>query len=84
MPEQICTGDCLKCSLQQQVYCSAQRTYGMMKNQESVIARLNSIESKLQAFETGGPIIKLETDAQIGSGAENREPEPLNTFNNAL
>ncbi|MBO4718957.1 MAG: hypothetical protein J5658_03685 [Prevotella sp.] len=75
MEGQRCTGDCLKCSFQQQVYCSAQRTYGLMKNQEAIVARLEVIESRLSAFNTEEPIIKLKTEAQKGSGADNREPE---------
>ena len=72
---QTCTGDCLKCSLQQQVYCSSQRTYGIMKNQEAIVARLDAIASALSAFTPGQIFNPLEDDAQKGSGAENREPE---------
>lgn len=75
MAENKCTGDCLKCSLQQQVYCAAQRTFGIMKNQEVIVSRLNIIETALAAFGSQ-PIISLnEYDAQKPSGAENREED---------
>jgi len=70
---QTCTGDCLKCSFQQQTYCAAQRTYGIMKNQEAIVARLEALDVKLSAFSTGNMINLLEDNAQKDSGAENRE-----------
>ena len=74
MPENKCTGECLKCSFQQQVYCSAQRTYGMMENQRAIVNRLDRLEEILLRFDTRD-IIPLEDHAQSGSGAENRGPE---------
>lgn len=72
MAENKCTGDCIKCSLQQQVYCAAQRTFGIMKNQEAIVSRLDIIETALAAFGTQ-PIISLnEVEAQKSPGAENR------------
>lgn len=70
---QTCTGDCLKCSFQQQTYCAAQRSYGIMKNQEAIVARLDAIEIALASFAPGKIINLLEDNAQKGSGAENRE-----------
>ena len=67
-----CTGECLKCSFQQQAYCSAQRTYAIMLNQGAIIARLDRLEEMLSRFDQKD-IIPLEDDAQNGSGAENRE-----------
>ena len=75
MAEHTCTGDCLRCSLQQQVYCSAQRTHAIMGNQEAIIARLDEIAARLSALRSDGPMIRFETKAQKGSGAENRETE---------
>ena len=73
--ENKCTGDCLKCSFQQQVYCSSQRTYGILKNQEAIVARLDRLEGMLGAF-AQQPLISLsEEKAQKPSGAENREAE---------
>ena len=73
---QTCTGDCLKCSFQQQTYCAAQRTYGLMKNQEAIVARLDALDAKLSGF-TPGTMINLLEDAQKGPGAENKGPESL-------
>lgn len=74
MPDNKCTGECLKCSFQQQVYCSAQRTYGMMENQKAIVNRLERLEEILLRFDTRD-IIPLEDNAQNGSGAENKEPK---------
>ena len=74
MAENKCTGDCLKCSFQQQVYCAAQRTYAIMNNQEAIVNRLDILEDMLSRFDTK-EIIPLEDSAQKGSGAENREPD---------
>ena len=75
MAEKSCTGECLKCSFQQQVYCAAQRTYAMMLNQEAIVARLDRLDAMLSKFEPQEIINPLEDNAQNGSGAENREPE---------
>lgn len=75
---QTCTGDCLKCSFQQQTYCAAQRTFGIMKNQEAIVARLDAIAASLNAFGPSQMINLLEENAQKDSGAENREPETNN------
>ena len=72
MAENKCTGECLKCSFQQQVYCSAQRTYAMMLNQEAIVKRLDAL---LARFEPNEIINPLEDNAQKGSGADNREPD---------
>ena len=74
MADKTCTGECLKCSFQQQVYCSAQRTYAILKNQEAIVNRLDILEDLVSGF-TEKDIIPLEDHAQKGSGAENREPE---------
>lgn len=65
MAENKCTGDCLKCSFQQQVYCAAQRTYAMMENQRAIVERLDRLEARLA--ETPVPLISI---AQKGDGAE--------------
>ena len=75
--ENTCTGDCLKCSFQQQTYCAAQRTYGLMRNQEAIVARLDAIDVKLSAFGPQQMINLLEDNAQKDSGAENREPTTI-------
>ena len=68
MLENKCTGDCLKCPVNQQIYCSAQRTYAMMENQRAIVERLDRLEARLA--ETP-PLISI---AQKGDGAENRPP----------
>ena len=71
MAENKCTGDCLKCTLQQQIYCAAQRTYGLMKNQEVFVERLERIEAALAAFDSK-PLIPLkEIEALESPGADN-------------
>ena len=69
-----CTGDCLKCSFQQQVYCSSQRTFQMMKNQEAIYNKMLDLE-KLLSKET---LINPFKEAQEGRGAENSSPENNN------
>lgn len=67
MAEKNCNGNCLECSMQQQIYCSSQRTYGIMKNQESIVARLDYIADRL------GEIVSKEgltPIAQNDAGAE--------------
>ena len=74
--QNICTGECLKCSFQQQVYCSSQRTYAMMRNQEAIVARLDLIQQALSRFDSKDIINPLEDNAQHkDSGADNRESD---------
>ena len=73
MQNNKCTGDCLKCSFQQQTYCAAQRGYAIMSYMPAIVERLDKIESALAGF-SSGPVISLSGDAaQKDSGAENRE-----------
>lgn len=51
MANKTCDGNCLGCSFQQQTYCSAQRTYQMMKNEEVLFSRLSVMEEALEALE---------------------------------
>lgn len=84
MAEKACSGDCLKCGLQQQVYCAAQHGHAIMENQRAETARLDAMDAVLSdikaaiaGFTTQGDIINplKDREAQEGSGAENREPE---------
>ena len=77
MAENTCNGECIKCSFQQQVYCSAQRSYAIMENQRAIVERLDRLEASTSAITTKGAIINPLEDskAQIPGGAENR-PEP--------
>ena len=76
-----CTGDCIKCSFQQQVYCSAQRTYGMMKNQEAIVGRLDRIEESLGGFSAKPEISLNEDNAPIAPGADNVGAEEIKKLN---
>ena len=73
MAQNTCTGECIKCSFQQQIYCAAQRTYGLMKNQEAIVAILERLEARLVGFTNPAQITPLgEEKAQEADGAENR------------
>lgn len=71
MAENKCTGDCLRCTFQQQVYCAAQRTYALLENQRAIVERLDRMDARL-AETSSVPLIKI---AHQGDGAENRPPE---------
>ena len=69
MAESKCTGDCLKCSFQQQTYCAAQRTYALMTYIPAMLEKLERLDEKF-----GGALFNpMEEKAQKSSGAENRE-----------
>ena len=78
MAENKCTGDCTKCPFPQQVYCSAQRTYALLNNQESIVTMLSLMDKKLSKFDSIDNITPIEKEtAQNGAGAENRAPETI-------
>ena len=64
MAEWTCTGECLKCNVQQQTYCSAQRTYAILRNQEAIVARLDRVLERLEGH--------VKDIAPRDPGAENR------------
>ena len=73
MANKQCDGNCLGCSFQQQVYCSAQRTYQMMKNEEVLFARLASLEEAVGRFSNPAQVfnpLEAKKDAQKEAGAE--------------
>ena len=72
MEEKRCTGDCLKCTLQQQVYCAAQHGHVVFANLGRIIERLDRIEAALAPAD--GIINPMKGTAQGGAGAENRAP----------
>ena len=55
--------------MQQQIYCSSQRTYAMMENQRSFEARLERIERSLDRLANTESLIPLD-NAQSAGGAE--------------
>lgn len=73
--ESKCTGDCLKCSYQQQTYCAAQRGYAIMSYMPAIIEKLERIEREMPRFAADGVFNPMEGKAQKPSGAENREEE---------
>lgn len=76
MAEKVCSGDCLRCSFQQQVYCAAQHGHAIMAVMPVLVARLDRIEAALAGFAPKEEIINpLGIEAQKGSGADNREPD---------
>lgn len=73
-----CTGDCLKCSFQQQTYCSAQRNYAMM----GILANIqNSLEEIKKELSSNEVLINpfLQEKAQEERGAENSSLENNNS-----
>ena len=70
MAEKICNGDCLKCSLQQQIYCSAQFAYENMRERKALTDRLTAIEESVKSF-TQEPVI----NPLSGAGVEKIAPE---------
>lgn len=69
-----CTGECIKCHLNQQIYCAAQHGHAIMGALPSLFERLDNLERRLSRFDSTNIINPLEDSAQNGSGAENREP----------
>ena len=70
-----CTGECIKCHINQQIYCSAQHGHAIMDALPPIFERLDRLEAWLSKFDSKNIINPLEDDAQKGSGAENREPD---------
>ena len=68
--DKSCTGDCLRCSMQQQIYCSSQRTYAMLENHRAFAARLEDIEKRLEQLASPVNLIPLNGEAQSSGGAE--------------
>ena len=85
MEERKCTGNCIACSFQQQVYCAAQHGHAVMALFPAVFERLDRMEAALAKFANRTEIINpLEDEAQSEVGAENRASETINTSNNGL
>lgn len=75
MADKLCSGDCLKCSFQQQVYCSAQHCHAIMALMPNIIERIDRLESAMLKFNAGEVFNPLEKKAQDDAGAENRAQE---------
>ena len=73
MANKACDGNCLGCSFQQQVYCSAQRTYQMMKNEEVLFSRLAALEEAVGRFSNRDSVfnpLEAKKEAQNEAGVE--------------
>ena len=84
MADKVCSGDCLKCSVQQQVYCAAQHGHAIMAAIPAIVDRLDRLEASLSRFgqtteEFINPL-RVKHDAQKGAGAENRASETINNI----
>ena len=77
MAENVCSGECIKCSFQQQIYCAAQHGHAIMNNQRAIIARLERIENAISGPSGPGALINPleERKAQEWAGADNRASE---------
>ena len=70
MPDKKCTGECIKCNFQQQVYCAAQHGHAIMAFMPAIIERLDMLNSRFGQADIFNPLVKEE--AQKGSGADNK------------
>ena len=85
MEEKKCSGNCIACSFQQQVYCAAQHGHAIMAALPAVFDRFDRIQAALAKFDKGSDFINpLSDEAQQGAGAENRAPIINNPSNNGL
>ena len=71
MAENTCTGECIKCSFQQQIYCAAQHGHAIMNNQRAIVERLDRLEASIAAIGRPQALIN-PLEAQRADGAENR------------
>lgn len=84
MEAKKCTGECIKCSFQQQVYCAAAHGHAIIELFPPLFERIDSLERRLARFDNAEIINPLEDGAQKEAGAENRVSETINTSNNGL
>lgn len=84
--ERKCDGQCQKCTLLQQTYCSAVRMHALIQHEPILFSRLEKIEEAMKAIEQrliqfGEPVKDI---APIGAGADNTAPESQNNSNYGL
>ena len=74
MADKVCSGDCLKCSFQQQVYCAAQHGHAIMAFLPGIVERLDRME---KSFPSGGEVFNpmIKEEAHEDAGAENKASE---------
>lgn len=71
MAENTCTGECIKCSFQQQIYCAAQHGHAIMNNQRAIVERLDRLEAAMSSVSRPEGLINplAKNDAQEADGA---------------
>ena len=73
----VCSGDCVKCNVMQQIYCASQFSLAVMRNQETFEARISNIEttlseiSRLLKSDIINPLINQKEKAPTDLGADN-------------
>jgi len=72
MAENVCKGECIKCPVQQQIYCAAQHGHAVMNNQRAIVERLDRLEAAIASLSGPRALINpLEPKkAQEADGAE--------------
>ena len=82
MADKICKGNCLECSLQQQIYCSAQFAYEQIRDRQALSDRLAAVEESVKSLKSDFArkelINPFEKEALNGAGAEEKAPEIQN------
>ena len=75
-----CTGDCLKCSQGQRLYCASQHSYMVMRMLSTMQEKFDQLSAKIEALQPNednifNPLAEQKDDpvtenAQDGDGAE--------------
>ena len=66
-----CSGDCIKCSPSQRIYCASQRSLEIIGNQRVILAQLNELRELISNNGAVEPITD-ETSTESDAGADNR------------
>lgn len=70
-----CSGDCMKCQPVQWQYCAAQHSHNVLRNQQSIVERLELLEAAMLEMSSSGSVINpfeaaAEDTAQSDAGAD--------------
>ena len=72
-----CSGECLGCSLQQQIFCSSSRTFAIMENQRKIVERLDSLAAIVNRIAVPPEeVVPARKKTQISGGVDNRPDQP--------
>lgn len=74
--QKTCSGDCLRCGVQQRMYCSSQHSYNIERMLENLMSRFNGLEDTVSRLDD--KVNAMQEDAEVfnpniaqeGSGAE--------------